>query len=82
MKNEEMKINAKVYFWTSGAETPTLRSGRVIGGYKEESTIYGYVFQIEANGVQYFRHAWNCYASVEDVKASIDELLIEGASDD
>lgn len=84
MKTQEMQIGKKVYFWTKYAcdEVPTIRSGVVVGGYKEASTIYGYRFQIESAGNLYERRACNCYASLEDVRASLEELLIEGVNDD
>lgn len=84
MQNNEMRVGKKVYFWAKAfdAETPTLLSGIIIGGVKEESTIYGYVFQIEAKGVQYFRHAWNCYPSFEAVREALEGYLIEGAKDE
>lgn len=84
MTNEQMRIGKKVYFWGFGSrwdEVPTLRSGRVVGGWVEHSTIYGYVYQIESNGEEFRRRAWNCYESVEDAQQALVELVIEGAEE-
>lgn len=80
MENRQMALGAKVYFWTrsAGAETPTLRSGRIVG-CAQENTIYKWYFEIASAGETYYRRAWNCYENVEQAQEAVKGFVIEGA---